>query len=255
MLTAAVIVLLGLIGGVIVNYFSDVLPTRRKLVAPFCIYCQSPQPISNYFFWPRRCDECGKRRKNRTWIVELLYIITTLWLWINPPQNLGFEIGYMLLLYFGVVVVIDIEHHLILHPVSLVGGVIGFIIGVWLHGFIPTVIGGAAGFTLMLLLYILGYQFSKLIYRFNKKTITDDALGFGDVMLGGVLGLLLGWPGIILGLVLAILMAGLFSLLYIIIMLILGRYRSLTAIPYGPFMVAGTASLLFLRDFFVSSIG
>ena len=143
---------------------------------------------------------------------------------------------------------IDLEHRLILHPVSLVGGIVGLIIGVWLHGILNTIIGGLAGFGIMLGLYLLGYFIAKWIARVKNQGLDEEALGFGDVMLGGVLGLLLGWPGIVLGIVFAILIGGLVSLVYVLILLIRGRYQSFIAIPYGPFLVAGAMILLYFRD-------
>ena len=66
---------------------------------------------------------------------------------------IGSIIGaWVLLLYFGVVTVIDLEQRLILHPVSLVGAVIGLVVGFWLHGWVDTLAGGAAGFLMMFLL-------------------------------------------------------------------------------------------------------
>ncbi len=76
----------------------------------------------------------------------------------------------------------------------------------------------------------------------------EDALGFGDVNLGGVIGLLLGWPGIIAGLVFAILLAGGFSLVYLLIKLLRREYRPSLAIPYGPFLAASAAWLLVFKN-------
>jgi len=62
------------------------------------------------------------------------------------------------------------------------------------------------------------------------------------------LGLLLGWPGIVAGLVLAILLGGVISLFYLLVMLVLRKYKAFTAIPYGPFLVASAILLLFFKD-------
>jgi leader peptidase (prepilin peptidase)/N-methyltransferase len=154
----------------------------------------------------------------------------------------------VLLLYFGVVTVIDLEHRLILHPVSLVGAVLGLGLGFWLHGWKSTLAGGVAGFVMMFLLYFLGDLFARLIARIRGETLDEVALGFGDVNLAGVLGLVLGWPGIVGGLLLAIMLGGLFSLLFLFVSMIRRRYRTFTAIPYGPFLIASAVLLLFFRD-------
>jgi prepilin signal peptidase PulO-like enzyme (type II secretory pathway) len=58
-------------------------------------------------------------------------------------------------------------------------------------------------------------MFVRFINRRRMRTPEGEALGFGDVILGGVLGLLLGWPAIVLGLVVAFLLGGIFSLFYL----------------------------------------
>lgn len=76
----------------------------------------------------------------------------------------------------------------------------------------------------------------------------DEALGFGDVNLSGVIGLMLGWPGIAAGLILTIFIAGIVSLVYLLIRLLTRRYQAFMAIPYGPFLVASAIILLYFID-------
>lgn len=243
---------LGWVVGAAVNYLSDVLPHKRRLVSPICVACGAGQQWGHYLIWPRRCSSCGTWRSFRVWIVEAVFIATSLWLWTSPPEDLGYWAGLTLLLYFGVVVVIDVEHRLILHPVSFAGAILCLGVGIWLHNLPQTLIGGLAGFGFMLLLYIFGNFFARWMARLRGAPIDEVALGFGDVNLAGVLGLLLGWPGIIGGLLLAILMGGVVSLIYIILMLIFRRYRAFAAIPYGPFLVAGAILLLYFREYLLA---
>jgi prepilin signal peptidase PulO-like enzyme (type II secretory pathway) len=255
MLTWILAALLGWLAGVIINYISDVLPSRRQLAKPSCLYCDNRYPWINYFVWPRRCPQCKQSRAWRSWVVELFTILATLWLWQNPPLRIGFAAGYALLIYFGIVIVIDIEHRLILHWVSLFGAVLSLLLGVYIRGWQATLFGGLAGFGIMFSLYFLGILFVRFINRRRMRTSEGEALGFGDVILGGVLGLLLGWPAIVLGLVMAFLLGGIFSLLYLLAMIFFGRYRSFSAIPYGPFLIAGAAGLIFFRQFVLSFLG
>ena len=251
MFEVALILILGWGAGVVVNYLADVLPVKRRLAAPFCLECQAGQNAVRYFLWPRRCESCGRSRAFRTWIVEAAYIVTAFWLWDNPPQKLGFWLGLLILVYFGVVVVIDLEHRLILHPTSAIGALLGLGTGIWLHGLIATLLGGLAGFGGMLGLYLFGILFVKLVSR-GRSGGESEALGFGDVILSGVLGFFLGWPGIVAGLTFAIVLGGVASLVYLLAMLVARRYRSFAAIPYGPFLIAGAVFLLYFRDFLLA---
>jgi leader peptidase (prepilin peptidase)/N-methyltransferase len=238
----------GWFAGMLVNYLSDVLPVKRRLVPPFCTECIQPMGWRQYLIWPRRCGHCDKIRTRRTWIVELAYIAAALGIWLAPPERLGFILGMVWLLYFGIIIVIDIEHHVILHPMSLAGAVLGLATGSWLHGLFSTVIGGAVGFGTMLVFYWFGIWYVRAIARRKGSSIEEgDAFGFGDVNLSGVIGLLLGWPGIFAGLVFAVLFAGAFTLLYLAAMVISRRYQPNMALPYGPFLAASAIYLLFLR--------
>ena len=248
-------ILVGWITGAAINYLSDVLPAKRSLVRPFCPACGAGQPLANMVFPFRKCQHCGKGQPIRTWIIQAAAVAIAVWMWFAPRPGLGFLPGMSLVLYFGLVVVIDIEHHLILHPVSLAGGLLGFGVGVLLHGFLPTLLGGLAGFGLMFLLYLLGNAFAVLASRLRGVALEEGAMGFGDVTLSGVLGLMLGWPGILLGLVIGIVIGGLASLVYLVVSFLLRRYRAFTAIPYGPFLVAGAVFLLFFRGFLIANIG
>lgn len=248
-------ILAGWITGAAINYISDVLPTRRRFARPFCMTCGEDQPLVHTIFPFRKCPNCGRRRSIRTWAVQVAAVGVATWMWFFPRPDLGFIPGMLLVLYFGTVVAIDIEHHLILHPVSLAGGLLGFGTGILLHGFLPTLLGGLAGFGIMFLLYLLGNAFAAIAGRIRGAALEEGAMGFGDVTLSAVLGLMLGWPGILMGLVIGIVIGGITSLIYLVVSTLLRRYRAFTFIPYGPFLVAGAALLLFFRDFFLAGIG
>lgn len=255
MLTYLFLALLGWTAGILINYLADVLPYRRRLVPRFCLACGAPRNRLVYYLWPVRCEQCGYWNPWRTWLVQLGAIGASLWLWWSTPPALGFPLAFILLVYFAVVAIIDLEHRLILHPTSMVGGLLGLFLGSRLHGLVPTLLGGLAGFTFMLVLYILGGVFARLIMRLRGRAIDEEALGFGDVILAGILGLLLGWRGIFLGLFLGILAGGLASLIYIITTALGRRYRPFTAIPYGPFLISGAVALLYFRELIVTYLG
>jgi leader peptidase (prepilin peptidase)/N-methyltransferase len=249
MVTIVLIGLLGWAAGATINYLAEVLPFHRRIVYPFCLNCKAPFSLTNYFFAPRRCRACGRARPLRSWLVESVLIVSAIWLYRHPQTNLNFYIGLLLLIYFGVVVLIDIDYRVILHQVSLFGAAFGLAIGTLLHGLWATILGGIAGFGIMFLLYYLGVLFVRFLARRRGEEI-EDALGFGDVNLAGVLGLILGWPLIGVGLILAVLLGGGISLVYLLYMILTRRYRSFVPIPYGPFMIASAVILLF----FINSI-
>jgi prepilin signal peptidase PulO-like enzyme (type II secretory pathway) len=238
------IIILGLLGGWLVNYLADVLPVTRAIGRPVCWNCNTEIFWRDYFLF-LKCPNCGKSRTNRTYVLQLLILAMTMYLWFVPPGRIEFPLAFILLLYLMLIATIDIEHRLILHMTSLAGAVIGLGIGIHLHGIEMTLIGGAVGFGVMLAFYFLGEVFVRYMSKRRNETIDEVALGFGDVNLAGITGLLLGWPVIILGLLFTILAGGLISLLVVIVMLVRRQYKAFSAIPYGPFMILSIFVLLF----------
>ena len=236
--------LLGLLAGYVVNYISDVLPFTRRFSQPACTTCGQVSDWKDYLLL-KDCSSCGHKRSTRTYVVLLIYVIGTIYIWLNPPSRINFILAYVVMTYLGVVFVIDLEHRLIMHPVSITGAFLGFAVGIFAHGLIPTILGGTFGFGSMLLLYYLGEVFTRFMSKRRGEPIEEVALGFGDVNLCGVTGLLLGWPVILAGILFTIFAGGIGSILVIIYMLIRKRFSAFTPIPYAPFLIISVLFYLF----------
>lgn len=227
-------VLAALLGGLLVNYLADVLPRTRRLSRPEW-WPLNAANISAYF------------SHSRSRVVHLVALGLVFWLLTDPLPTWPIWQSVLVLLYFGVVVVIDLEHRAILHPVSIAGAAVMGAIGLLRHGLFSTLVGGLAGFTILLALYGFGELFGRWLARRRGDDWDDVALGFGDVNLAGVIGLLLGWPAIAGALFLTVLIGGAFSLFFVILNLLRGKYEAFAAIPYGPFLVLGVLLLILLR--------
>jgi leader peptidase (prepilin peptidase)/N-methyltransferase len=243
--TGLAVALFGWLAGGLVNYLADFLPRRRRLGPPFCLRCEGALPWTWAFLPVQRCPACGQSGSLRRWLVLVGVAGAAVWLWALPPERLGFIAGFLLLAYLVLVAVIDIEHRLILHKVSAVGALFALAIGAWLHGILPTLIGGLVGLAGMFLLYLFGALFVRFRSGGGALLADGEALGFGDVIFSGVLGLLLGWPGILAGLLLAVLLGGIAGLLALAAALFARRYRPDLAIPYGPFLVLSAIVLMY----------
>lgn len=241
--------IIGWTAGGLVNYLANVLPVQRKLVQPTCPACgyrlSWQRAILGFGSCPACSGHAGPWHPWRDRIVHLAFTAASLWLWLSPPVRLGYWVSLALLIYFGVITVIDIEHRLILHPVSLTGAAFGLGLGLWLNGLTKTLLGGMLGFGIMFGLYLFGILFVRAVSAIRGRSVGDEALGFGDVMLSGVLGLILGWPAVGACLLIAVLLSGFSSLIFILALLVARRYSSFMAIPYGPFLVASTMLILF----------
>jgi len=245
------VILLGLITGMVVNFLADILPSKydqsnhdKKPGLLKCIYCNNPMDVKDYLSF-RHCKYCDHNQSSRKWIVVFIFPVLLTSLLIFPHDRFEFWQLWLLLAYFSVVVVMDLEHHIILEVVSLAGVFLMIPLGWMIHGFMNTLWGGVAGFGIMLVVYYLGIVFAKIVSKGRENPVEEGALGAGDIRLGGVVGLLLGWPGISLGLLFAILSGGLVSLVILVQSLARRKYQSFMAIPYAPFLVFGALLLLF----------
>ena len=240
-ITLIVPILLGCIAGYLVNYLADVLPFTRRLSQPTCPQCDVSFTWKDYLSL-RPCQN-GHSRKVRLWIVFITILAASIYIWINPPK-IEYLLGMILITYFGVVFVIDMEHRLILHPTSIFGSLLGLIVGTVSHGIKDTLLGGLGGLLIMLAFYYFGVLFTRIrtkrMLAMGQEADDEEALGAGDVILVTVLGLILGWPLIWFGLLLGILLGGFFSLLLILWLVATRKYEKnalMLFIPYGPYFI------------------
>src|SRR5512138_1681672 len=190
-------IVLGWLAGIFINYASDVLPLTRRFSPAVCPQCQTPFSIVDYLTL-HPCRQCGKKRSLRTWLVQILTVVAFVYFWVFPSERLGIPLGMLVLIYFGIIMVIDLEHRLILHPTSLAGAILGLIVGTYVYNsqysllasLGQSLLGGVIGFGIMFLLYQLGV----LVARFRARRMQasglppddEEALGGGDLYLAGV---------------------------------------------------------------------
>jgi hypothetical protein len=249
---------LGLLAGWLINYLVDVLPDTLRLGQPVCLNpgCKAALAWKDYLLL-KGCPTCGRKRNLRTFVIITVAVASAVFLRLVP--HVPFWLGYPVMIYLIVVATIDIEHRLVLRPLSIAGLLLCAAAGIISHGWLYTLIGGVTGFIIMWLLYMFGRLFSR---RRAKRLGLDEsdgeeALGSGDVTMATILGLLLGWPLVWSGLLLGILLAGAFSLLLVIILLVSKKYKENTLnvfIPYVPFFIIAAILLFYLPGWMGSII-
>lgn len=225
---------LSILSGVIVNYLCDRLPWERSLGAPLCHHCGKQRRWSDLLL-VRTCSHCNRKVGLRSYIVLLLSLGFSLLL-------LKYGIWHFLILeYFLLVAIMDIEHRVILHPVSMAGAILATASGVQMHGWLSTILGGLIGGGFMAIFYLLGLYYGRWVAKRQNLEQAEEGLGFGDVTLSLILGLILGLHHILQGLTLGIFLAGIFGLGY----LLMNRQSIARAtIPYAPFLLIGAAVVL-----------
>lgn len=226
-------VIFGLVGVVIGSFLNvciDRLPVGKSLLHPasHCPACQrrlAPKdliPVFSYLWLRGRCRYCRAPIPRRVLWVELGTGLMFAFLWwrYGLTPELGIMSFYFCLLI--IIMVIDLEHGLILNKVVYPATATALIIAAFTSdpGIFKALIGGGLGLVVMLLL--------ALTFR--------GGIGWGDVKMAGLVGVIVGFPRILVALLLAIVGGGLVAGI-LLALKVKGRKE---AIAFAPFLSVAT---------------
>jgi prepilin signal peptidase PulO-like enzyme (type II secretory pathway) len=214
------------------------------------------------FLFGKRVSPQGVKLSWRYPLTELLTaglmaltLIATSHINQNPDQGnvdlLQLIIWLVYMAIFALITVIDMEHKLILFVVIIPAAVLAVldaVITTYPPNLTEALIGGAAGFGIFFLLYNGGFLFTYIMGKLRGQDIDEVAFGYGDVMMAGLAGLILGWRALIFALFITVFLGAFGAIIYMISRRLMGaRYSAYTALPYGPYIVAGTVIILLYR--------
>ncbi len=220
----------GLILGSFINMAAWRIPRGLSIVAPRsrCIHCGRELgpldlvPVLSYLFLGGRCRTCRQPIPVRYLLTELGCGL--LW-WLAFATTPSLPVAILHALFASVLLlatVIDLEHQRIPDSVSLSGLILALV--QWgMAGFPWTSLGVAAG-VFVFTYFLAGFGF-----------------GGGDIKLGTLIGLYLGWPYGLLALFLSFLVGGGAG----VVLLALKLKSRKDAIPFGPFLALGAWLALF----------
>jgi leader peptidase (prepilin peptidase)/N-methyltransferase len=253
----ALFTIVGVAIGSFLNVCIDRLPLNKSLLSPpsHCDACKQRLTAKDLipllsFLWLRgRCRYCRARIPLRVPLVELLtgtLFFLAFW-YYGLSARFGFAAFWSCV--FLVIIFIDWQHKLILNKVTYPMAVVALVIlaadsltSVPLipagFAFLPLdkpiilsgVIGGAVG----LGFFFLAVALSQLLFK-------REGIGEGDVKLACLIGLVTGWPMVIVALLIGILLGGLVAIVLLLLRL---KGRKDTA-PYGTFLAIGPIITLF----------
>lgn len=224
-----VFALVGIAIGSFLNVCLDRLPEGQSLLHPpsHCPACQrrlAPKdliPVFSYLWLRGRCRYCQAPIPQRVLWVELGtgLMFTFLWWRYGLTLELGIMSFYFCLL--TVILVTDLERQLILNKVVYPAAAIALIIAVFTPnpGIIKVLIGGGLGLIIMFLI--------ALVYR--------GGIGWGDVKMAGLVGLITGFPLVLVSLLLTVVSGGFVAA----VLLLLKIKKRKQTIPFGPFLSLG----------------
>lgn len=180
-------------------------------------------------------------------MVMVFSILANILLKYFPIPQIGFFASLPILIYLGVIIIVDIEHRLVLIQTSVVGLLLFFIYGIIINGFFATIFGGLISLILMLFLFFGGKLLLYMGGKFRGKTIKGVAFGLGDVFFGTILGLLVGDSAVIGSNLITMLVMVLFSFFLFNYLVLKGKYRAYTAtLPFTTFQAIGAVAVLYV---------
>ncbi len=230
---------IGLLVGSFLNVVVWRVPRGESLIRPgsACPRCGHPirprdnVPVLSRMVLHGRCRDCTAPISRRYPLVELGTGLA--FALVVAVLGLRWELGAALCLTaIGIALaLIDLEHKRLPDAIVLAGYVVtvAFLLvpGLLMHRGGDVLRAGLCGAGLF------GLYFLMLI-------VYPGGMGFGDVKLAGLLGLVLGWVGygaLAVGAFGAFLLGGLFTLGLVVA----GRAKRGTAVPFGPWMILAAA--------------
>ena len=245
-LLAVFCAILGLLIGSFLNVVAYRVPRNESIVRPAsrCPACEHPIrprdniPVISWLLLRGRCRDCGVPVSKRYPIVEAL----TGLLFGGLALRIGFEPELPAFLYLGAVgmalALIDLDVKRLPNVLTLPSYAVGAVL-----------LGVAAlveGETTDLVRAVLG-MVALFVFYFVLAFAYPAGMGFGDVKLSGVLGLYLGWiswGALVVGAFAGFLLGGVLGG----VLMAIGRAGRKSAIPFGPFMLAGALLGLLVGD-------
>ena len=230
--------LLGLAAGSFLNLCIDRLPKEESILCPpsHCDICQHRLgpldliPLLSYLYLRGRCRYCGAPIHFRVPLVEAMTGLIFVLLWNHYGFSIELPLIILFTCFFIIILIIDLEHHLILSRVVYPAIALAVLTLVLTpeSEIMSAVIGGVTGAATLLLLVL----------------IFPGSMGMGDVKLAALIGLLVGFPQVFIALLICFILGGVVAS-GLLLSKLKGRKDP---IPLAPFLTAGLITTVFYGE-------
>jgi leader peptidase (prepilin peptidase)/N-methyltransferase len=263
--------------GIIVGSFLNVciyrLPEDQSVIRPpsHCPKCGKQLwgldliPLFSFLFLGRKCRYCGVPISWRYFTIELITGLMFVACYLRFGYSIDFFAYVLFLSALIVAFMVDLEHFIIPDQVPISGVILG------IGRDIAHIIAGDGGLVRLTIpftditfpmlpsligivvcggLFFLIAYVSFYVFRPKEEDEQDDyegAMGFGDVKLAAGIGAVLGAVPALASFLIAVVLGTLFGVV-LIVAKSLGERKGVpwrTAIPFGPYMVAGAVAVVF----------
>tara|TARA_B100001057_G_scaffold62241_1_gene55693 strand:+ start:195 stop:1007 length:813 start_codon:yes stop_codon:yes gene_type:complete len=238
-------IFIGVIFGSFINVVIYRLPNNQSILRPrsFCPNCKTNIPwhenipIYSWIKLKGKCSKCRNAISIKYPLTELFTGLLFLISFYAIPNNINFEnfiitllSNWTFILILLPISIIDYDFLWIPNSIIKIGIIFGFVISIFsailknqeiLINVLENLISG-----------ILGFLIIVLIMKFGELIFKKPAMGLGDAKLAGMIGLWLGFPGVIVSIWSSFLIAGLFIFIGLASKQII-RHQ---LIPFAPFL-------------------
>lgn len=232
----------GLFIGSFLNMLIDRLPRGEQIISgrSKCDSCHHTLrwidlvPVVSWVYLRGRCRYCHKKIPVRNTLVELmtagLFVAAAMGAMdtVDTMAVMETVVRFIIISCLLVIFFIDLKHYIIPDILTIIVGVVG--VAGWM------VNPEALPYSNYLVSAISAGAFFLFLYFITKRR----GMGMGDVKFAAVMGLLLGFPGVVVALYIAFLTGALAS----VILILRGKKRFGQTVPFGPFLVFGTLIVL-----------
>ena len=234
--------------GSFLNVVADRLPEGRSFVTPrsHCSACNKTLsnielvPVFSYLWLRGRCRHCGVGIPARLTMVEVVTGLLFMAVYFRVGVSPAFVVLTAATALLVVVAVIDLEIGLIPNRIVFPGIVILLMLSPWWPqlGVDRTFLGDSTALASLSNSLVAGV--GSLLFFLAIALAYPNGMGGGDVKLAGLIGLLVGYPGVVVALYGAVVVGGVVA----ISLLLVRRKGRKDSMPFGPFLSLGGIAVL-----------
>jgi prepilin signal peptidase PulO-like enzyme (type II secretory pathway) len=204
-------------------------------------------PVLSFIMIRHKCRSCGIKISWQYPIVEIIagfIALLPFYFYTGTISSLILGLIWTAVFYiFLLITIVDFHHYLIPDELNLAIAVLG-IAKIGASPFASFLGGYGQIFGLrenLFINYFAAALFGLLFFGTIILATRGRGMGMGDLKMAGALGLLLGWPDIIL----AILLSFIWGSIYSIFKMAFSGLKLKDAVPFGPFIVLGVITTIF----------
>lgn len=234
-----IVALFGLVFGSFLNVLIDRMPRGESIVwkPSHCDHCKKPLrwfeliPVVSYIIVRGACLRCNKHLSWQYPLVELITALGFVYIYLLMQPTAIFIATLVIFCIYVVLFGIDYKHQILPDELLLILGAVIVVLGWYISPSdrLVHVFSGVAASGFFLLIWLM---------------TKGRGLGFGDVKLSLVLGLLLGYPYIIIALYVAFLTGAITG----VILMMSHKAGMKSRIAFGPFLIVGALSAYLWGD-------